>query len=846
MTLLQDLRYAFRQLLKAPGFTLTAVLTLALGIGANTAIFTLVHAVLLKPLPFANPQQIYRIGDGDLCCEWGGLQDSWSIFDYPFYQHLTKSASAFEQIAAFSGSRSAMSIRRAGSDAAAQNTKSEFVSGNYFSTFGIQPAAGRLISAFDDQPAAPAVAVMSYRLWHENYASDPSIIGSTFTFNALPVTVVGIAAPQFYGDRLESNPADLWIPLHQEPVFEEQGDTTNLYTPGMSWLYLFGRLKPGMNPASVQTQLTLQLRQWLSSERSLSKTDLAKLPNQQIRLTPGGGGISQFRSRSRNGLYLLSIASMLVLLIACANLANLLLARSAARRQQTALRLSLGATRLRLIRAVLTESVLLSLIGGAVGLLLSYAGAKALLLMAFRGATYVPINASPSLPVLGFALLSSLITGVIFGVAPAWIGTHADPSEGLRGGTRSIGNQAIRPQKALVVVQAALSIVLLAVAGLVMQSLRNLENVDMGFETRGRLIASIDPLGAGYKPEQLPALYEQMQDRLSRIPGVQSASFSRFSPQDGCCMTMDISIGGRSESWIGNTDVISLRVSPHYFETIGTPVLRGRPITERDTPASPHVAVVDDAFARTFFPGEDPLGKRFGLSLSGHGYDYEIVGVVKDTMYQSPSSTHMPMYFVPFAQTIQYPQTGYARMETSTLYFRSIQLRVDGAPEGYESLLRRALAGINPDLSPTKVMTYSEQVAIQFNQQRLMARLTGLFSLLALLLASIGLYGVTAYNVARRTNEIGIRMALGADRGKVVSMVLRGAFSQIGLGLCIGIPLAMVCGRYLAHQLYGVGLFDPLVISGAAVALVFCALIAGLLPARRAASIEPSEALRAE
>jgi predicted permease len=311
-------------------------------------------------------------------------------------------------------------------------------------------------------------------------------------------------------------------------------------------------------------------------------------------------------------------------------------------------------------------------------------------------------------------------------------------------------------------------------------------------------------------------------------------------------MSMDISIGGRSESWIGNTDVISLRVSPHYFQTIGTPVLRGRPITAQDTPSSAHVAVVDDSFARKFFPGEDPLGKRFGLSLSGHGYDYEIVGVVKDTMYQSPTSTQMPMYFVPFAQTIQYPQTGYARLETSTLYFRSIQLRVAGAPESYESLLRSTLAGINPDLSPTNVMTYSEQVAIQFNQQRLMARLTGLFSLLALLLASIGLYGVTAYNVTRRSNEIGIRMALGADRGKVVRMVLRGAFSQIGLGLCIGIPVAIVCGRYLAHQLYGVGLFDPFVLSGAAFALVACALIAGLLPARRAASIEPSEALRME
>lgn len=846
MTFSQDLRYAIRQLRKAPGFTLTAILTLALGIGANIAIFTLVHAVLLKPLPIANPQQLYRIGDGNLCCEWGGLQGSWSIFDYPFYRHLTENSPEFEQIAAFSGSRYAMSLRRAGSNAAAQNTRSEFVSGNYFSTFGVQPSAGRMLTASDDRPESPAVAVMSYRMWQQTYASDPSVIGSTFTFNGLPVTVVGIAARQFFGDRLESDPANLWIPLHQEPVFEEQGDTANFHTPGMAWLYLFGRLKPGVSPASVQAQLTAQLQQKLLADGHLDKADLAKLPNQKILLTPGGGGISQFRSRSRSGLYLLSIASMLVLLIACANLANLLIARSAARQQQTALRLSLGATRLRLIRAVLTESVLLSLIGGAAGTLLAYGGAKALLMMAFRGSTYVPISASPSLPILAFAVLLSLMTGAVFGVAPAWMGTHADPSEGLRSGSRNIGGKAVRPQKVLIVVQASLSLVLLAVAGLVAQSLRNLEKADMGFETKGRLIASIDPMGAGYKPEQLPALYQQVQDRLNAMPGVRSASFSRFSPQNGCCMTMDISIGGRSESWIGDTDVISLRVSPHYFETIGTPVLRGRAITDQDTATSQHVAVVDDTFARTFFAGSDPIGKHFGLSLPGHGYDYEIVGVVRNTMYQSPASTQMPMYFVPFAQMIHYPETGYARLETSTMYFRSIQLSVDGAPENYESPLRRTLASINPDLTPTNVMTYSEQVAVQFNQQRLIARLTGLFSLLALLLASVGLYGVTAYNVTRRTNEIGVRMALGADRGNVVSMILRGIFAQIGLGLGIGIPLAIVCGSYLAHQLYGVGRFDPLVLGGAAAALCACALIAGLLPAHRAASIEPSEALRAE
>jgi predicted permease len=536
---------------------------------------------------------------------------------------------------------------------------------------------------------------------------------------------------------------------------------------------------------------------------------------------------------------------MLVLLIACANLANLLLARGAARQQQTALRLSLGATRSRLIRAVLTESLLLSLFGGFIGLALAYVGTKAILLMAFRGASYVPIDSSPSVPILAFALLLSIFTGVIFGVAPAWIGSHAGPSEGLRGSNRATAHHAA-PQKILVVMQAALSMVLLAVAGLVTQSLRNLEKADVGFETRGRLLASINPEAAGFKREQLPSLYEQLEDRLRKIPGVRSARFSLYSPQGNCCLNGNILIAGRSESWIPEISVTFLRVSPRYFETIGTPVLRGRSISEQDTPASQHVAVVDEAFARKFFPGEDPIGKYFGLSLPTHNHDYQIVGVTKNAKFRSAAFTQSPTFFLPFTQTIQYEYAGYRRLEEGNKYPRAIQLSVAGNPESYENPLRSALADLNPNLSATNVKSYSEQVAIQFNQQRLIARVTGLFSLLALLLASIGLYGVTAYNVTRRTSEIGIRMALGANRGNVVRMVLRGAFLQVGIGLCLGIPLAMVCGRYLSHQLYEVGRFDPFSLGGAALVLSACAFIAGLLPARRAASIEPIEALRTE
>ncbi len=843
----QDIRYGLRQLIRSPGFFAVAILTLALGIGANTAIFTLVHAVMLKQLPISRPDQLYRIGEGEYyCCEWTGLQDSWGTFDYQFYKHLRDTSPAFEQIAAFSGNTPSFHVRRAGSQDAAQTTNGEYVSGNYFATLGIQASAGRLLNASDDQPGTPAAAVMGYQAWQRDFGSDPSIIGSTLLINGLPVTVVGIAAQGFSGDRLTSYPPELWIPLNQKPAFDGPGQDSILYSSDDAWLYLIGRLKPGVTPVQAQAQLTMELQQWLRSQRKLSKDDIANLPKQHIRLTPGGTGVSPFRSNSKNGLYLLSAASALVLLIACANLANLLLARSAARYQQTALRLSLGATRSRLIRAVLTESVLLSLIGGAAGLALAYLGTKAILLIIFRGAEYVPVHATPSLPILGFALLLSMLTGVTFGVAPAWMETRAEPTDGLRGNSRSSTQQASRPQKMLVIVQAALSVVLLAVAGLVTQSLRNLENTAMGFETQGRLLASINFKAAGYKPEELPTLYQRVQERLKKIPGVHSASLSLNSPQNFCCVTVDISIGGRSDSWIGDIDTSFSRVSPHYFETIGVPLVRGRAITERDTQASQHVAVVDETFARTFFPGRDPIGQRFGLSGPGHGYDYEIVGVARNTRYRSPASLPRPMFFLPFTQTTPFPSNGGQRLETGTLYAQTILLRVSGVPESYESLLRNALAGIDPNLSLESVKSYSEQVAVQFNQERLIARLTGLFSLLALVLASVGLYGVTAYNVARRTSEIGIRMALGANRGNVVKMILLGAFSQVGIGLCIGIPVAILCGRYLAHQLYGVGRFDPLVLGAAAIVLSVCTLIAGLVPARRAASVEPMEALRIE
>ena len=407
----QDVRYGVRQLIRSPSFTLVTVLTLALGIGANTAIFTLVHGIMMKTLPVAHPEQLYRIGSGDLCCAWGGLQDSWGLFDYPFYEKLESSDSGIDQLAAFSGGSNSKTVRRADSSGPPQTLSSIYVSGNYFSTLGVQPMAGRLLTSDDDRPQSPAVAVMGYDIWQQDFGSDSSIVGSRLTINGLPFTLVGITPPGFFGAKLAADPAELWIPLHKQPAFEGNGQKSLLYSSGMTWLMFMGRIKPGVLPVQVEAQTTAQLQQYLRANREMNQEDLAKLPRQQIRITPGGAGISDLRNTSKNGLMLLSAASLLVLLVACANIANLLLTRTTARYQQTALRLCLGATRARLMRAVLTESLLLSTAGGAAGLLLAYFTCKAILLVAFRGATYIPISATPSLPVFTFALL---ISGLVF------------------------------------------------------------------------------------------------------------------------------------------------------------------------------------------------------------------------------------------------------------------------------------------------------------------------------------------------------------------------------------------------------------------------------------------------
>ena len=838
-TLIQDLRYAFRRLRQSPGFALVCVLTLALGIGANTAIFTLVNAVMLTSLPVQKPGELYRLGNNGNCCVLGGLQEEWAIFSYDLYKHFRDHEPEFRQMAAFEGGDRNLNVRRGSASGPAEPFIGEFVSGNYFSTLGLNAFAGRLITADDDKAGAAAVAVMSYRAWQQHFGLDPSVIGATFNIDQVPYTISGIAPPGFFGDQLRPDPPDFWMPLSTEVASDGQNAILN--NPGMHWLYIVGRLKAGARPASVQSEATVQLQQWLSARPDLTAHDRAQLNKQHVVVVPAGSGVQNMEQDAGAGLRLLIAVSGLVLLIACANVANLLLARGAATRFQTAIRVALGAPRRKLIRQVITESVLLAVLGGLAGLAVAFAGTRTILLLAFRGSHFVPISATPSLTVLGFAFLLSLLTGVIFGVAPAWITSHSDPMDALRGVGRSTHDRGSLARRSLVVLQVALSAVLLIGAGLLTESLRNLENQKFGFEPDGRVVVRLNADLNGYKTEKLYGLYRQIEQNLRQIPGVVSASYSLYSPMRGDNWGLNIHIEGHSpDEQIGSSFD---RIGPHYFETIGTRMLRGRSIGDEDTPASQQVAVVNEAFVRKFFPKEDPIGKHFGFGDARNAGDFEIVGVVQDAKYQDAREPAYPTCFLPFLQMAKDPKLAFM---LGSHYIGDIELRVAGRPQNLEARVRNTLADIDPNLNVFDVITLDEQLARNFNQDRLIARLTQLFGLLALVLACVGLYGVTAYAVAQRTSEIGIRMALGANRGNVLGLVLRGALLQLCFGLVIGIPVALAGGRLISNQLYGVKSHDPAILALAAVILAACAALAALVPARRAASVDPMRALRTE
>ena len=816
-TIIQDIRYALRQLRKSPGFTLTAVLTLALGIGANTAIFTLIQGILLRSLPVTDPARLYRIGDNDDCCVEGGFPGDagttgdYSIFSYDLYLNLKNSAPEFEQLAAAQAGQWHWSMRRG--NALPKSLRGEFVSGNYFSTLGVGAYAGRVFSDSDDSPASQPTTVLSYQAWQGEYAGDPSIVGSTVYIQARPFTVIGVAPPGFFGDRVSDSPPDFWMPVQTEPYV--RGPSAILHHQESNWLYPLGRVRAGTNIGVLQLKLTAALRQWLYTRPLLTANGGASvIPKQHVVITPGGGGIQNLQQETGKG----------------------------------ALRMALGAGRRRVIRQILTESVILSCLGGLAGLVVAYAGSHTILALAFPDATHLPISASPSLAVLGFAFLVSLVTGILFGAGPAWLSSHAQPAEALRGVNRSTRDRSSLPQKSLVVFQAALSLVLLAGAILMTESLANLEHQKLGVTTSNRYVLHFDPAGAGYTVDRLPALYRQIEDRFAALPGLANVSMALYSPLEGdnwgeCVIQQGHPAPGPNDQCGSTWD----RVTPHFLDSIGVSIVRGRGITEQDTATSPQVAVVNEAFVKRFFPKKDPVGQHFGIDLPQYSGSWEIVGVFHDFKMNNPRDPARPVFLRPLSQQFTgFKEDMMISTETQSMFVNAMILDFNAPQQNVEALIRRNLAGIDPNLTVMDLRSFDSQVAGNFTQERLIARLTSLFGILALTLASVGLYGVMSYFVARRTGEVGIRMALGATRSSVVAMVLRGALWQILVGLGLGIPAALIAGHLMASQLYEVSSADPLALAGATLVLGLCAAVAGFIPARRAASIEPMQALRTE
>ena len=848
--LVQDVRYALRQMQKSPGFAVTAILTLALGIGANTAIFTLVHAILLKNLPVSDPKALVRVGDHEDCCilneAASSREGSYSIFPYETYKYFRENTTEFEQLAAVQAGGADLSARQAVGNAVSHSSRGEFVSGNYFQTFGVRPFAGRSLMATDDADGAAPVAMLSYQAWQRDYAGDPSVIGGSFLMNTHPVTIIGVTPQEFYGDRLSEAPPDFYLPISQEPIlgFYSARNKTNL-----GWLFLVGRVKPGVAIGSLQEKMSGLLRQSLGELKDFQTAQGRELlARAHVVLTPGGQGVAHMQHRAQSSLYLLMGLAGMVLLIACANIANLTLVRGIARRVETSVRMALGAGKARIVRQMLTESVVLASLGGVAGLLVAYGGTKLLLGLMFTQATVMPVDAAPSLPVIGFAFAVSLLTGLIFGVAPAWISSKEQPANAMRGANRSTRDQSSLLQRSLVILQAALSVVLLIGAGLLGKSLNKLQHQNLGLEAENRVIVDMNPLKAGYKPERLDGLYQQIEDTFHAMPGVEHVGLTLYTPLNGDTWSFYAYVQGQGVPDPGHdANTLFNRASPEYFKAVGQQVLRGRTFTPADTATSQGVAVVNQAFVKKFFKrNEDPLGKHFGVIDIKNSGDFEIVGVVEDTKYQSARDQPDAMVFTPMLQSAHLSPS---KDLDSSLYAGQVVLHMKSLRPGLEEQVRKTLASIDPNLSVDHYQTFEKQIEGNFSGERMIARLTLLFGILALVLAAVGLYGVTAYGVQRRTQEIGIRMALGSSRGSVVGMVLRGAMLQTAVGLVIGVPVALVCVRSIKPvqaQLYEVVGRDAGVIAAAVCTLAFAASIAGILPARRAASIDPAKALRTE
>jgi predicted permease len=833
-TLIQDLRYGARMLWKKPGFTLIAVLTLSLGIGANTAIFGLIDVMLLRMLPVREPERLALFGTGEsMGVAMGFPGERTELFSYPFYRDTRRRNHVFSDVAAVQSLPNIVSGVVSGAGGDAEMINARLVSGSYFSTLGVNAFLGRTFTDADDQvPGGHPVAVASHAWWERRFVADPAAVGKTIAIGPTVYTIIGVAPREFFGTEVGESP-DVWIPLAMEeqvpPGF--RGRNNNLFQS----LYLIARLKPGVTieQANVEADLLIKqsLQEWAGSQPSPER--LRDIQQASVELTSAGRGLSQLRFFFSRPLQALMAVVALVLLIACANVANLLLARGAARRKEFAVRLALGAGRLRLIRQLGVESLLLAAISGALGVLIASWGGQALVWMVSSGPQPLPLDVQPNARILGFTALASLLSAVIFGMAPALRATKVELNTALKDGRGEAAMTRSLIGKALVVAQVALSLLVLVGAGLFVRSLINLRNVDTGFDQRNVLLVQLMTDSVGYKEDDpnLTNLYREVEEKLSAIPGVRAASFSIFSFNQGS-MFFPILVPGGAPPVGGNPVILNNVVGPGFFKAMNLPLISGRPFGPQDTKTSPRVAVISEEMARRFFPNESPLGKRYREGTSGEGNEIEVIGVVKDAKYRSLDEEARPMAYYPYSQ--------------QNRYLGNLEVSFSGEPGAVAAAVRRAIKEVNPKLPIFEVATLSEQVDRSLVQQKLIARLSSLFGLLALLLAAVGIYGVISYSVTQRTREIGVRMALGAERHDVLRLVL-GQGAKLALaGALIGLGASWALTRWIESLLFNVSAADPATFVIIALSLVVVALLACYIPARRATKVDPMVALRTE
>ena len=839
-SLLHDLKYAARVLRKAPGFTAVAVLTLALGIGANTAIFSLLDGLLLRPLPVPHPEQLVLFGTGR---NWGmvsGVSKRYDVFSDMQYRFFRADNRFFPGgIAAFSSWHSPVRLRWSGSPVMANG---KLISGNYFNVFGVVPAAGRLFTDEDDRRGAAPVAVLSFRYWTSQFNRDPSIVHRSVDVNGTSFTVVGVAAGGFAGETLEADPADIWFPIAQfervtlqPPVLDE---------PDARWLWLIGRGPSNADLKQMTAGLTVQLHQFLlAHDRYVDKLPEERdaIQNAVLAATPAATGVSHLRRKYGQPLQILVIIVGLVLAIACANVANLLLARATVRQREVSVRLALGVGRGRLIRQFLTESILLSLLGGMGGVLLAFWSTDALMAMVFRDASIYAFSVRPDARILAFATAISIGSGILFGLAPAWRASRLDLAEAVKSGARTTGDARSRFGRLLVVGQVALSLVLIVSAGLFVRSLINLAHQDFGFSPEHVLLVRMDPRIAGYKPEQLAGLYQRLQQALDAQPGVRNSALALYTPLSGDNWSGNVAIDHYTPEQNKHAGAAWVTVTPGYFETLGMPRLLGRTFSDQDASQASSVVIVNEAFAQKYFPHESPIGHHIG-QFDGNKMKWEIVGVVKATKHVDPREGGELTYFRPVKQV----PAGTPLEQADDMYLNDLVVRAAGDPAAIADEVRQALRQVDDNIPVQKITTMAQQVSGSFNQEQLIGVLSSVFGGLALVLACVGLYGLMAYAVARRTNEIGVRMALGARRADVLWMVLRETLLLVLIGIAAGVPLVIAGTRLIRSQLFEVAAFDPLTMVASVLVLLAIAAVSGVVPARRATAVEPMQALRYE